>query len=100
MKRKAEQDDKPSRLAPVELNERLERIRRKLGGLHWGSSLEPSHALVNKFTQMHEDNILKYVPWEQLTSRSHEAQGLQRDVGTRLIVTDASGSLRFRTVDN
>eukprot|EP00971_Amphidinium_carterae_P226286 4488500-Amphidinium_carterae.1 len=68
--------------------------------LHWGSSLEPSHALVNKFTQMHEDNILKYIPWEQLTSRSHEAQGLQKDVGTRLIVTDSSGSLRFRTMDN
>eukprot|EP00971_Amphidinium_carterae_P342252 6481499-Amphidinium_carterae.2 len=97
MKRKAEQDDKPSRLAPAELNERLERIRKKLGGLHWGSSLEPSHALVNKFCQMYEDNI---TPWEQLTSRSHEAAGLIKDVGTRLIITDSSGSLRFRTVDN
>eukprot|EP00971_Amphidinium_carterae_P278950 5537577-Amphidinium_carterae.2 len=64
------------------------------------SSLEPSRALVNKFCQMHEEGILKYVAWEQLTSRSHEAQGLQRDVGTRLIVTDSSGNLRFRTVDN
>eukprot|EP00971_Amphidinium_carterae_P001261 24915-Amphidinium_carterae.2 len=100
MKRRAEQDDKPSKLAPVELNERLDRIRQKLGGLHWGSSLEPSHALVNKFCQMHEEGVLKYIAWEQLTSRSHEAQGLQRDVGTRLIVTDSSGHLRFRTVDN
>eukprot|EP00971_Amphidinium_carterae_P100160 1980851-Amphidinium_carterae.1 len=79
MKRKAEQDDRPSRFAPSELSEQLDRIRAKLGGLHWGSSLEPSHALVNKYCQMYEENVLKYIPWDQLTSRSHEAQGLHKD---------------------
>eukprot|EP00971_Amphidinium_carterae_P261738 5192359-Amphidinium_carterae.1 len=99
MKKKVESEDRPTKLAPAELAERLTRIRAKLAGLALDGSLEPSHALINKFAQMFEENTLRHIPWEALTSRTHEAQGLSRDSTTKTVAADAMGFLKVSSSD-
>ena len=95
MKKKVEQDERPTRLAPVELSQRLDTIRAKLSGLSLDGSLEPSHNLINKYAQMYEEDTLRHLPWEQLTSRIH-AQGVKQDAGIRVVTSDAAGVLKVR----
>eukprot|EP00971_Amphidinium_carterae_P142723 2827257-Amphidinium_carterae.1 len=100
MKKRVESEDRPTKLAPAELAERLSRIKTKLTGLSLEGSLEPSHALINKFAQMFEENTLRHIPWEALTSRTHEAQGLSKDVGAKTVSADALGFLKVSHCDS
>eukprot|EP00971_Amphidinium_carterae_P169754 3363358-Amphidinium_carterae.1 len=94
-----EAEDRPTKLAPAELAERLTRIKAKLVGLNLEGSLEPSHVLVNKYAQMFEESTLRHVPWEMLTSCTHEAQGLNKDSSTKTVATYSFGFLKLSSSD-
>ena len=72
-------DDPPMRMSPPERAARLLRLRNRLTGLNIREGLEPSHRLVDVFVQMAEDDSIKYVPWEELTERSQEVDGVVKD---------------------
>lgn len=71
-------EDPPRRLPVAERSARHEKIAARLVGLHIEGELEPSHALVDKFVQMVEDGVLRYVPWNELTKREAELLGQKK----------------------
>ena len=71
--------DPPIRMNMPERNSRLQKLRARLSGLSITESLEPSHKLVDTFVQMCEDDCIRYVPWEELTERAQEINGVVKD---------------------
>eukprot|EP00973_Karenia_brevis_P075586 10501252-Karenia_brevis.AAC.1 len=55
--------------------------------------LECSYQLADKCFQMHEDNALKYLQWNELTLREQEISGVKKD---KELVTDPMGVVRSR----
>ena len=56
----------------VEREQRLTVVRNKLVGLEIRGPMEPSHALLDRFVTQQREDVLRYVPPEQCTSRTHE----------------------------
>jgi hypothetical protein len=88
--------DPPMRLSAPERALRMSRLQTKLVGINIRGMLEPSHALVDAYCQMLEDDTLKYTPWEELTMRSQEVEGVKKDleVVTQVWSPDAAGVVR------
>ena len=57
---------------PAEREQRLSAVRNRLIGLEIKGQLEPSHALLDRLITQYREDILRYIPPEQCTSRTHE----------------------------
>ena len=94
-KRTEKTDEDPTRRLPVaERSARHDKIAARLAGLKIEGELEPSYALVDKFVQMAEDGVLRYVPWNELTKREAELLGQKK---VREWRADSAGVLHERT---
>ena len=71
--------DPPVKMNMPERNARMTKLRARLAGISITESLEPSHRLVDIFVQMAEDDCIKYVPWDELTERNQEINGIVKD---------------------
>ena len=65
-------DDPPQKLPAQERAARMQRIKDRLTGISITNVSEPSHKLVDTYVQMYEDDVLRFVPWNELTERSQE----------------------------
>lgn len=65
----------PVRVLQAERSARYEDQKRRLSGLSLIGEYECSHALIDAVFQMYEDDVLRYLPLESLTSREAEMQG-------------------------
>ncbi len=69
----------PRRLPNAERAARAARQQAALAGMQLTGEYEPSHALVDLCYEMHEQNIVQLIPWDQCTRREQELQGIKRD---------------------
>lgn len=70
-------DASTTKKVPIaEKESRLELQRRRLAGVLIEAHSEPSHALLDLVTQIHDTNILRFVPLEKCCSRMHELSNL------------------------
>ena len=81
------------KLQPAERAARYEAQRARLVGLDLTGPLECSHALIDSVCQQYEDNVLKYMPLEGLTSRDQELAGEKKDKKLEEQVGIAKGKL-------
>lgn len=65
----------PVRVLQAERSARYEDQKRRLSGLSLIGEYECSHSLIDAVFQMYEDDVLRYLPLEALTSREAEMQG-------------------------
>ena len=81
MRSKIERTDEavPQRLLPAERSSRYEDQKRRLAGMDLVGAHECSNALVDAVFQQYEDNALKWIPLESLTSREQELLGQKKD---------------------
>jgi len=69
----------PRRLPNAERAARATRQQAALAGMQLTGEYEPSHALVDLCYDMHEQNLVQLIPWEQCTRREQELQGIKKD---------------------
>jgi len=69
----------PRRLPNAERAARATRQQAALVGMVLTGEYEPSHALVDLCYDMHEQNLVQLIPWEQCTRREQELQGIKKD---------------------
>lgn len=93
LKRKVEQssDDLPRRVPAAERQERRLVVERRLVGISLTGELDVSNRLLDAVIQIAEDNVLRYVPWEECTARSMEMNGVKKDPAW---TTDAAGHIK------
>jgi hypothetical protein len=72
-------DDKPRKLPQAEKSVRINAIRAELVGLDITGDLEPSDNVVDRFVDMQEQGVLKYLRWEEIGRRDAEVRGAQKD---------------------
>ena len=98
LKSKAEHgtDSIPKKLPTAERQARADAQRVKLSGLVWSVETEPSHALVDRFVNMHEEQVISYVKPELCTSRSQEIVGNKQ---TQAFSLAPDGSLKVKDKD-
>ena len=84
-------DEPPRKIPAPERAARFRALAAKLPGLDLTSRAEPSNHLVDMFNQMLEEGQLKYVGWDESSSRMDELQGLKRSREWR---PDGAGHLR------
>lgn len=91
---RAQRDDssEPTKMPAPERVARLDAFKQKYPGLHYSSETEPSHKLVDRVCQMATDQLLEWVPWNQLTTRVHEVTNTQKEMK---ISFDGNGSLKL-----
>ena len=89
-------DDPPRRLPTAERAARFEAMRAKVPGLTLEGELEPSYLLTDKAAQMVEEGVLKYVPWEECTTRADELSGVKKD---RVWKPDSQGVIKEASLD-
>ena len=92
--RNDEDDAKPKKLPAAERSERLKELQLKLVGLRLEGEYEPSHVLVDKFVDMEDTEVLRFIPWEEYTKRDLELKGIKKD---EFFKEDASGFMRKHT---
>jgi hypothetical protein len=90
-------DDAPKRLPAPERALRYETQRKKLVGLVWTSSLEPSHSLIDRLQQQYEENQATFVSLELCTSRLQELSGVKKDKKIAAVVEH--NTLKITTKD-
>lgn len=88
--------DAPKRLPVPERASRMRAFVARLPGVQVTGPYEPSHALVDLFTQCYEDNSLAFVPYERLTSREQEVLNLKKDPEAVTWAADAQGTVRVK----
>ena len=93
LRRRVERTDDaaPLKLPAAERAARRKEQADRLTGLDLAGELEPSHALVDLFVQQAEDNILRYVGWDQCTKRDQEIAGAKKD---KVWKADANGVIK------
>jgi hypothetical protein len=98
LRRKVEvgSDDAPRKVPAAERHERRVQVERRLLGLSLTGELDVSNRLLDSCVQMAEDNVLRYIPWEECTARTMEMSGLKRDAA---LSTDADGSVKLVRVE-
>ena len=81
MKRAAEssEGDAPRRLSAQEVETRRNIVTKRLVGTTITQELDVSDSLITACVSIHDGNRLKYVPWEQCTTRCMEVVGVKRD---------------------
>ena len=95
---RVQRDDgsEPSKMLVPERVARLEAQKKRYPGLHFSSETEPSHKLVDKVCQFATDQLLEWIPWNQLTSRAQEVMNTQKEMK---ISFDSNGALRLTKKD-
>ena len=66
------EDDPPRKLPRIEREDRVASVRLRLPGARLTEEREPGTTVVYLFSQMAEDGILKYLPWNRVVSLRHE----------------------------
>ncbi len=89
-----DEDEKPKKLPAAERSERLKELQLKLVGLRLEGEYEPSHVLVDKFVDMEDTEVIRFIPWEEYTKRDLELKGIKKD---EFFKEDASGFMRKHT---
>ena len=89
-----DEDEKPKKLPAAERSERLKELQLKLIGLKLEGEYEPSHVLVDKFVDMEDTEVIRFIPWEEYTKRDLELKGIKKD---EFFKEDASGFMRKHT---
>jgi hypothetical protein len=84
-------DDAPRRLALPERSHRNQDQAIRLRGVVLEGEREVSHALIDAVVQLFDDNMLKYIRWEQCTKRDVEMNGIKSDPVWK---PDSSGLIR------
>jgi len=81
LKRAAEgsEGDAPRKLGAAELEVRRKLVTDRLVGTRITSELDVSDTLITHCVAMYDGNRLKYVPWEQCTTRTLELLGVKKD---------------------
>ena len=97
LKRKVEgsSEDLPRKVTVAERQERRVTVERRLVGLSLTGELDISNRLLDVFIQLAEDNVLRYVAWEECTARSMEMGGIKKDPAW---TTDTTGHLKMVSV--
>ena len=70
-------EDKPRHLAPAERKSRMDILKSQLTGLELSGNLAPSNLLVDKFVDMQEKGVLRYLEWQDLTTREQELRNIK-----------------------
>ena len=93
LKRKVEQssDDLPRRIPTAERQERRLVVERRLVGISLTGELDVSNRLLDAVIQLAEDNVLRYIPWEECTARALELNGVKKDPAW---TTDTAGHIK------
>ena len=68
-------DDPPRKMPQAERVQRWTALKGRLTGLTLANELEPSHELIDKVSDMHHANQLKYIQWKHYTKRQAELKG-------------------------
>lgn len=63
----------PKKMARVERDSRIDDIKARNGSLRIADHTEPGPTLVDTFSQMGDDGVLKYQPWAKTTSAKWES---------------------------
>ena len=74
-------DDPPKKMPAPERNQRYNALAMKLPGIELKGPHEPSHHLIDLCTSLLDDGVMKYIAWEDLSSREDELQGVQKNEG-------------------
>lgn len=89
------EDSKPTKLMPAERASRHAQQQARISGLVLSGPYECSHSLVDKIFQMLDDNVLRYLPLDELTTREQELMGERKDSDiTRSIQENKEGLLK------
>lgn len=75
----------------AEKAQRIEDLRRRLPGVMLSSSLEPSHALIDRAVHQFEENCIKLIELHQCTSRESE---IQNEKTMPQLTFDATGNIK------
>ena len=85
------EDDAPRRLAAPERTARHIEQQNRLAGIRIEGEREPAFGLIDRLVQMSEENVLRYVAWQDCPKREQELQGVRVDPTWR---PDSSGIVR------
>ena len=90
----------PSRLPLEERVVRIATLRRRLAGVDISGPLEPSHKVIDILGQQLETGQLRYVAWEEYTTRDQEVHNIKRspEMDGSVVVKDPAGFLRTTAV--
>ncbi len=89
----AKGDDTPRKLPLPERSARYERVVKLFPNIDISGPFEPSRQLVDMVVSQVEEGIVRYVGWEQCTSRDQELVNVKKEV---LWEKDAQGFLKAR----
>ncbi len=91
-------DDPPQRLSAPERAARMKKLKHRLIGISITEALEPSHKLMDTYVQMYEDDVLRFVPWNELTEGSQEVLNVKKDKlqHDRTFAPDANGFMKAK----
>ena len=73
-----EENKQPRKLPLEERGQRWEDIQAEFPLLSLEGQLEPSYALIDKYVEMEENNVLKFLKWEEFTMRDQEEKGVKK----------------------
>ncbi len=98
LKRRAEgtTDDAPRKVPNEERYERRLRLASRLPNIKLEGELDVSNRLLDACVEIYEDNVLRYIPWEECTKLAMELQGQKKD---RIWIPDSSGTIREKRVE-
>jgi hypothetical protein len=71
-------DEPPKKMPAPERHSRYETIKAKLTGVDLRGPNEPSHHLIDICAAMLEEGVMRYIPWEDLSSRDDELKGVKK----------------------
>jgi hypothetical protein len=94
-------DDPPQRLSAPERAARMKKLKDRLTGISITEALEPSHKLMDTYVQMYEDDVLRFVPWNELTERSQEVLNVKKDKlqNDHTFAPDANGFMKAKALE-
>lgn len=88
-------DSRPARLQPAERAARHGDQQARITGLTLSGPYECSHGFIDKVFQMMDDNVLRYISLDEITTREQELMGTKKDADvSRSIEENKDGLLR------
>ena len=91
------EDEAPRKIPATEKEARRKVLAEKLRpGLRMVDDLDPSYCLIDSLCQMHDDNNLLYVAWDECTKREQDLCKTKKDKQWR---PDAAGIVKERAVE-
>ena len=89
------EDSKPAKILPAERAARHRAQQARLTGIVLSGPNECSHALIDKVFKMLDDNVLRYIPLDEVTTREQELLGEKKSSDiSHQIEADKSGYLK------